>query len=61
VAPDAEVAALFPNGELRLDPHSSGEEGMLGVDVAAGANTFLAQAYDDCVGVDEGSCLTSSR
>jgi hypothetical protein len=23
VAPDAEVAALFPHGELRLDTHSS--------------------------------------
>jgi hypothetical protein len=44
VASDAEVAALYAKGELRLDTHSSGEEGMIGVDVAAGANASLAQA-----------------
>jgi hypothetical protein len=61
VAPDAEFAALFPKGELRLGTHSSGENGMLGFDAATGANTFLAQAYYDCVGLGRGLCLTSSR
>jgi hypothetical protein len=39
---DEEVAALFPKGELWLDTHANGEELMLGFDVAAGANKFLA-------------------
>jgi hypothetical protein len=60
VAPNAEVPALFPKGELPSDTHSSGEEGMLSVDVAAGANKLLAQAYYDRVGVGRGLCLTSS-
>jgi hypothetical protein len=51
VAPDAEVTALSPKGELRLDTHSSGKEGMLGVDVADETNISFAQAYCDCVGL----------
>jgi hypothetical protein len=51
VAPDADVIALFPKGELRSDTHSSGEKGMLSVDVAARANISFAQAYCDCVRV----------
>jgi hypothetical protein len=51
VAPDADVMALFPKDDLRIDTHSSGEEGMLGVDVADGANISFAQAYYDCVGL----------
>jgi hypothetical protein len=49
VALDAEVEALYLKGGLRLDIHSSSEEGMLGVDVAAGANTSLMQVDYDCV------------
>jgi hypothetical protein len=51
VAPDADVIALFPKGELWSDTHSSSEECMLGVDVADGANISFAQAYYDCVGL----------
>jgi hypothetical protein len=51
VAPDADVIALFPKGELRSDTHSSSEECMLGFVVAAGVNTFLAQTCYECVRV----------
>jgi hypothetical protein len=39
--PDAEVAALFPKGELRLETHSSGE-GVVGVDIPTRENTSFA-------------------
>jgi hypothetical protein len=51
MAPDAEVAALFPHGELRLDTHSSLEEGMLDFDFAARAKTSLVRASYDCIGM----------
>jgi hypothetical protein len=51
VAPDAEVAALFPHGSSGSIPIQAEKEGMLDFDVAAGANTSLARASYDCVGM----------